>query len=156
MQSTCPALVPEPRVERMVPALKPAPAARPALPEAPPPAPKEAERSRRSSLLPWSFPLVAFAGVSLLVVVFLLQFARIVQLQYDLIAKKETLSTLLHEKAELELSIEQLSALNRIEGEARRLGMVHPENWQVLDLVHLARRGLDGKVASAQAPPLGR
>ncbi len=138
MMSACPALVPEPpRAEN--------PGPRPLGPA------REPERNRRPR--PWPFPFVAFVAVSLFVVLFLLQFARIVQLQYDLVAKKETVERLLHERAELQLSIEQLSALNRVESEARRLGMVHPENWQVLDLVQLARKGLDGRVASAQLLP---
>ena len=147
MQNACPALVPErPVEERFAPALAPVE-----------PTPRrEPERGRKETLRPWSVPLLAFAGVSLLVVLVLLPFARIVQLQSDLIAKKETLAQLLHEKAELQLGIQQLSALNRVEAEACRLGMVHPENWQVLDLVHLARQELDGKIASAQAPPVGR
>lgn len=96
-------------------------------------------------------------------VLFLCQFAQVVALQYDLIAKKETLSELLHDQAQLELSIEQLSALNRVEKEAQQLGMTYPERWQVLDLVHFARQELDGKVASVTpaspgypAPPVGR
>lgn len=146
MQSACPVLEPEPILKE--------PAA-PARPEVAPLA-REIERSRRSSMAPWSLPLVAFVGVSALVVLFLCQFAQVVALQYDLIAKKETLNELLHEKAQLELSIEQLSALNRVEKEAQQLGMTYPERWQVLDLVHFARQGLDGEVASAQAPPVGR
>ena len=138
MMSACPALVPEPaRAERPAP-IQVAPV-------------REQERNPRPR--PWPFPFLAFVVVSLFVVLFLLQFARIVQLQYDLVAKKETMERLLHERAELQLSIEQLSALNRVETEARRLGMVHPENWQVLDLVRLARQGLEGRVASAQPLP---
>lgn len=149
MQSTCPAAVPElPRWEKAV--APPPPLAPPVAP------PRVAVQLRRSVLRPFSFPVAAFVAVSLLVVLFLLQFARLVQIQYDLIAKKETMNQLLQEKAELDLSIQQLSALNRVEGEARRLGMIQPETWQVLDLVHLARQDLDGKVASAGGPPVGR
>lgn len=162
MQSACPVLEPEP-----------IPTERPPAPLSAEAAPDQGEgehrslsirdRSRRSSMVPWSLPLLAFVAVSALVVLFLCQFAQVVALQYDLIAKKETLSELLHDQAQLELSIEQLSALNRVEKEAQTLGMTYPERWQVLDLVHFARQELDGKVASVTqaspgypAPPVGR
>ncbi len=145
MQSACPALVPEAIGESP---LRPAP--RPAGP-APRRNPESTPRSRLCS-----FPLVAFVGVSLFGVLFLLQFARIVQVQYDLAAQTRVRDRLAHENAELQLGIEQLSALNRVEQQARILGMVHPEGWQLLELPRLARQGLDGKVASAHSPQVPR
>jgi hypothetical protein len=54
------------------------------------------------------------------------------------------------------LRIEQLSALNRVEQQALRLGMVHPESWLLLELPQLARQGLDGKMASADSHRVAR
>jgi cell division protein FtsL len=89
-------------------------------------------------------------------VLFLLQFSRIVQVQYDLASKTGTRDQLLRENAELQLRIEQLSALNRVEQQALRLGMVHPESWLLLELPQLARQGLDGKMASAGSHRVAR
>lgn len=162
MQSACPVLEPEPLPREGPPAPRLIEVA-PAQGETEQRSISSRERNRRSSMVPWSLPLLAFVGVAGLVVLFLCQFAQVVALQYDLIAKKETLSELLHHQAQLELSIEQLSALNRVEKEAQKLGMTYPERWQVLDLVHFASQELDGKVASVTpalpgypAPPVGR
>jgi cell division protein FtsL len=89
-------------------------------------------------------------------VLFLLQFSRIVQVQYDLASKTGTRDQLLRENAELQLRIEQLSALNRVEQQALRLGMVHPESWLLLELPQLARQGLDGEMASAGSHRVAR
>ena len=99
-------------------------------------------RPRRKTARPrtaaWSLPAGAFVGVSLLLVAYLFQYAQIVGLQYRLIAKKETLRTLLHEKEELELKVQELTALERIEKEALARGLDYPESRQNLELVRFA------------------
>jgi cell division protein FtsL len=147
MQSACPAQVPDFRGESH-PRRNPqpvGPAPRPRSASAP------ASRSRLCSL-----PLLAFLGISVCVVLFLLQFSRIVQVQYDLASKTRIHKQLLRENAELQLRIEQLSALNRVEQKALQLGMVHPQGWQLLELPQLARQGLGGKMASADSHRLTR
>ncbi len=147
MQSACPAQVPEVRGESHP--------RRSPQPVGPAPRPRsEPAPASRSRL--WSLPLLAFLGISVCAVLFLLQFSRIVQVQYDLASKTGTRDQLLRENAELQLRIEQLSALNRVEQQALRLGMVHPESWLLLELPQLARQGLDGEMASAGSHRVAR
>jgi len=153
MQSACPALVPEdlgeshPKTSPRLPALPPRRSPQPAAA----PAPASAPRSRL-----WSFPLLAFLGMSVCAVLFLLQFSRIVQLQYDLAAKTGVRDQLLQENAELHLGIEQLSALNRVEQQAHRLGMVQPESWLLLELPQVAGPALDGEMAAVHSHRVAR
>lgn len=63
------------------------------------------------------------------------QFAGLVEIQYALSRSDYELEELRHQKAEMALHIEQLSSLERIETEAKQLGMEYPTNMQVVRIV---------------------
>ena len=62
------------------------------------------------------------------------QFAGLGEKQYELDRRETELAALNHQQTELQLQIEQLSALQRIESEAKRLGMGFPAGVRVLQL----------------------
>ncbi|MEW6282667.1 MAG: hypothetical protein AB1758_28920 [Candidatus Eremiobacterota bacterium] len=113
------------------------------------PKPRGKRRPVRPELIPWSYPLVGFVAVSILLVLYLCQFAQIVSAQYRLVALKETRRVLLRQQADLQLDVQELTSLERVEGVAtRRLGMVPPESREVLDVGTWARSPREAEVAS--------
>lgn len=112
---------------------------------------KRESRPVRAELIPWSYPLVGFVAVSVLLVLFLCQFAQIISSQYKMVALKETRRTLLRRQAELELNVQRLTSLERIESVAtKRLGMVPPELRETLDVGVVATRSRDLAALSRQ------
>ena len=89
--------------------------------------------------LQWSYPVVGFAAVSILLVAYLCQFAQIVSIQYTLLELRGERKVLQREQDELELSIQELTSLERVENVAvTQLGMVAPSNREVLQVVPTA------------------
>ena len=85
--------------------------------------------------MPWSFPVALFAGVGLLLLVYLGQFASLVRTQYKIVALKDKQRLLEREKVDLQLQIQQLTALERVERVAStRLKMIAPTHRQVVNL----------------------
>ncbi|CAN0419943.1 unnamed protein product, partial [Phaeothamnion confervicola] len=85
--------------------------------------------------MPWGFPVLVFGGVALLLFIYLGQFASMVRTQYKIVALRDKQRTLDREKIDLQLQIQQLTSLERVERIASgRLGMTAPLRRQVVDL----------------------
>ncbi|MGE0493556.1 MAG: cell division protein FtsL [Vulcanimicrobiota bacterium] len=98
---------------------------------------KKSKRLREG--LPWSYPVVGFAAVSILLVAYLCQFAQIVSIQYTLLELRGERRVLEREQNELELAIQELTSLERVETVAvKQLGMVPPSNREVLQVLPTA------------------
>ena len=111
------------------------------VPSSAPPAREAGEEEPRprpavdKEWLPWSFPVFLFAGVAILLFVYLGQFACLVQTQYRIVALRDTQRNLEREKIDLQLQIQQLTSLERVERVASgRLKMMPPARRQVVDL----------------------
>ncbi len=115
------------------------------------PKPKMEKRPVRAELIPWSYPLVGFVAVSVLLVLYLCQFAQIVSSQYKMVSLKETRRTLLRQQADLQLSVQRLTSLERVESVATTsLGMVPPELRETLDVGAVASQPRDLAALSHQ------
>lgn len=85
--------------------------------------------------LPWSYPLAGFAAIAALLFIYLSQYAQLVATQYSLVERKGVQQKLHREQANLELQLQELCSLERIERIATaRLKMAPPAHRQVLDL----------------------
>jgi cell division protein FtsL len=95
--------------------------------------PKPPKRDRE--WMPWGFPVLVFGGVALLLFVYLGQFASMVRTQYKIVALRDKQRNLEREKIDLQLRIQQLTSLERVERIASgRLGMVTPPRREVVDM----------------------
>jgi len=91
--------------------------------------------------LPWSYPLAAFTVIAVLLFIYLSQYAQLVRTQYSLVERKAVQQKLHREQANLELQIQELSSLERVERIATaRLKMAPPAQRQVLDLAAWEKR----------------
>jgi len=88
----------------------------------------------------WCAAVVCILLASMFVVA--LQYAGLTEIQYELNRRQSELASLNKKKVELELQVEQLSSLERVEKEARTLGMIYPVERQV---VRVATRSSDGE-----------
>lgn len=95
---------------------------------------KKGTREEPKEWLTWSLALGSFTAVSLLVMVFLCQYAVLVRTHYQVVALKDKQRALERERALMQLELQSLSSLERVEGVANRLGMIPPVQRQVLDL----------------------
>jgi len=85
----------------------------------------------------WLLPLADFASVSVLLFVYLGQYAALVRTQYQIVALKDQQHKLDQERSDLLLQVQELTSLERVEGVATgRLGMTPPARRQVLNLDH--------------------
>lgn len=92
--------------------------------------------------LPWFLPTGAFAIVTVLLMVFLGQYALLIRSHYQVVAMKERQRVLERQRDLMELQLQSLSSLERVEKVAiGRLGMVPPRNRQVLDLRKVHKSG---------------
>lgn len=83
----------------------------------------------------WIFPGLAFGAVTLLVLGYLCQSAQIVRAQYRIVAVQGEVKELRQEKADLELTVCELTALERIERIAiSRLAMTIPTERRVIEV----------------------
>lgn len=83
----------------------------------------------------WSLALGSFAAVFMLTMVFLCQYAILVQTHYRVVALRDHQRTLEREKDLMQLQLQSLSSLERVEGVVTsKLKMVPATQRQVLDL----------------------
>jgi cell division protein FtsL len=85
--------------------------------------------------LPWTAPVILTAGVALLLVVYLGQFASLIRTQYKVVALKDKHRQLERERIDLQLQIQKLTSLERIEAVAfKNLKMTTPNQRLVLQM----------------------
>jgi cell division protein FtsL len=85
--------------------------------------------------LPWTAPVILVCGVALLLVVYLGQFASLIRTQYKVVALKDKHRLLERERIDLQLQIQNLTSLERIESMAfKQLNMTTPQQRLVLQL----------------------
>lgn len=83
----------------------------------------------------WTLPALAFCGVSFLLLAYLCQSAQIVRAQYRIVAVRGEVRELQAEAADLELSVCELTALERVERLAtQRLAMTIPSERRVIEV----------------------
>jgi cell division protein FtsL len=81
-------------------------------------------------------PFLAFCGVAFLLLAYLCQSAQLVRIQYEVLAQRQEIKRLSAVKADLELSVQELTSLERVERVAvERLKMVAPEERHVIEVV---------------------
>lgn len=99
-------------------------------------------REEPKDWITWSLALGSFAAVFMLTMVFLCQYAILVQNHYRVVALRDHQKALEREKDLMQLKLQSLSSLERVEGVAKeRLKMVPPAQRQVLDLRKIQANG---------------
>lgn len=99
-------------------------------------------REEPKDWITWSLALGSFAAVFMLTMVFLCQYAILVQNHYRVVALRDHQRALEREKDLMQLKLQSLSSLERVEGVAKeRLKMVPPAQRQVLDLRKIQANG---------------
>ncbi|MBX3168404.1 MAG: hypothetical protein KF760_13380 [Candidatus Eremiobacteraeota bacterium] len=99
-------------------------------------------REEPKDWITWSLALGSFAAVFLLTMVFLCQYAILVQNHYRVVALRDRQKVLEREKDLMQLELQSLSSLERVEGVVTsRLKMVPPAHRQVLDLRKIQVKG---------------
>jgi len=84
----------------------------------------------------WTLPFLTFCGVAFLILAYLCQSAQLVRIQYEVLSKRQEVKSLEAIRADLELSVQELTALERVEKVAvEQLGMVAPEERHVIEVV---------------------
>ena len=77
---------------------------------------KETKRAKRGpSKKIWTLPFLAFCGVAFLLLAYLCQSAQLVRIQYEVLAKRQEIKQLQGIRADLELSVQELTSLERVE-----------------------------------------
>ena len=95
----------------------------------------KAPREESKDWITWSLALGSFAAVFMLTMVFLCQYAILVQNHYRVVALRDRPKVLEREKDLMQLELQSLSSLERVEGVVTtRLKMVPAAHRQVLDL----------------------
>ena len=109
--------------------------------------PESGKKKRTKEGLSWSYPLVGFAAVGILLAAYLCQVAQLVSAQYTLVELKAERAQLVRQQDDLELKIQELTSLERIERVATtQLGMVVPAERELLEIVP-AQAGLKKHLA---------
>lgn len=94
------------------------------------------ERRKRTGAKIWTLPALCFSGVAFLLLAYLCQSAQVVRAQYRILAVKQGMKSLQAERSELELEVQELTSLERVEAVALKdLGMVVPEERRVIEVV---------------------
>ena len=107
---------------------------------------------RKGSKGVWTLPFLAFCGVAFLLTAYLCQTAQLVRVEYEVLAKREHIKALEAAKADLELSVQELTSLERVERVAvGRLQMVAPTERHVIEVVW--SKGLPKGAEMAAATP---
>lgn len=111
-------------------------------------------KERLREVMPWSYPVVGFASVAILLVAYLCQFAQIVHAEYTLVELREQRKVLEREQSEFELAIQELTSLERVEQVATgKLGMVTPEDREVLEIpTQVQAAGAERHLAASRLP----
>lgn len=95
----------------------------------------EHPRKEKAEWLPWFVPTGAFVVACCLTLVFLMQYAMLIRSHYKVVTLRDKQRTLVRERELMELQLQELSSLERVERVATtRLGMMQPVRRQVLDL----------------------
>jgi cell division protein FtsL len=90
---------------------------------------------RQTPTVPWPYLITCVIVLAALIMMVVKQRAELVKEQYKLVTLRTQRAKVLKERAELKLTIQRLSALDRVDGMVRdQLKMVRPENRTVLDL----------------------
>lgn len=98
----------------------------------------------------YTLPFLAFCGVTFLLVAYLCQSAQLVRAEYEVLSKQQDMKVLEAEKADLELKVQELTSLERVERVAvTKLGMIVPQERQVLEVVWVAQKD-GGEMAAVQ------
>ena len=93
-------------------------------------------KRKRTGAKIWSLPAFCFSGVAFLLLAYLCQSAQVVRTQYRILAVKQGMKNLQAERSELELEVQELTSLERVEAVALKdLGMVVPEERRVIEVV---------------------
>ena len=93
-------------------------------------------KKRRGSKGIWTLPFLAFCGVASLILAYLCQSAQLVRVQYEVLSQRQEVKSLAAERDDLELSVQELTSLERVEHVAvNKLGMVDPEERKVIEVV---------------------
>jgi cell division protein FtsL len=85
-------------------------------------------------MVPWISIVFSTIVLAALMVMVVCQRAELVKYQYALVDLRQARLATVKERAELRLQIQRLSALERIDGVAGRIGMVRPPQRLVLDM----------------------
>lgn len=94
------------------------------------------KRKRKASKGIWTLPFLAFCGVAFLLLAYLCQSAQLVRIQYEVLSKRQEVKSLAAVRADLELSVQELTSLERVEKVAvERLKMVAPTERHVIEVV---------------------
>lgn len=105
----------------------------------------------------WTLPSFAFAGVAFLLLAYLCQSAHVVRTQYRIVEVRGEIKALQSERAELELQVQELTSLERVERLAvQQLGMVVPEQRRVIEVVWSEAVGESNQVAGSFGDELSR
>ena len=96
----------------------------------------ENKRQRRGSKGIWALPALAFSGVAFLLLAYLCQSAQLVRIQYEVLSQRQEVKRLRSVRADLELEVQELTSLERIERVAvEKLKMVAPEERHIIEVV---------------------
>lgn len=112
---------------------------------------REKSRARRqaSHKRMWTLPLFAFSGVAFLLLAYLCQSAHVVRTQYKIVQVRGEIKDLQSERAELELQVQELTSLERVERVAvQKLGMISPQQRRVIEVVW-SKAGENNQVAGS-------
>lgn len=94
------------------------------------------ETRKKGSGKIWTLPFLAFCGVAFLLLAYLCQSAHMVRIQYAILAQRQEIKELQAQKADLELKVQELTSLERVERVAvDRLKMVAPKERHVIEVV---------------------
>ena len=97
---------------------------------------KKEKKRKSGSKKVWTLPFLAFCGVAFLLLAYLCQSAQLVRVQYEILAKRQEVKELSATRADLELSVQELTSLERVERVAvQRLQMVAPKERHVIEVV---------------------
>ena len=99
-------------------------------------------REEPKDWITWSLARGSFAAVFMLTMVFLCQYAILVQNHYRVVSLRDRQKVLEREKDLMQLELQSLSSLERVEGVVTtKLKMVPAVNRQVLDLRKIQASG---------------
>lgn len=85
--------------------------------------------------MPWPYILMSIATLAVLILLVLMQRAQLVKSQYELVDLRMRRNAVLKQRDELKLSIQRLTALERIDAIAHKhLHMARPIRRRVLDM----------------------
>lgn len=114
-------------------------------------------KKRRGSKGIWTLPLFAFTGVAFLLTAYLCQSAQLVRIQYEVLARRQEVKGLKAKMADLELSVQELTSLERVENVAmHQLKMVVPEERKVIEVVWDDSSILGGQKKAAEIAVVDR